>query len=220
MWQFSKFRAQHFIFGACTEHKNEMLKKRMQGKVNFHVGGNLIRSLWDQDHPLPPYFESREPEFKLTSTYLTERCARCVGQHCYGRRPNPPNRSTYFDVLVYVFIYGQYLRHVASGSDLAQGTKYPDWDSRSFFKPLHINWQNSSSSSVTTASFHILSYSPHNHHPATRHYIVWDKHSAHKRTKINQVFTTNFYVESSIRLLQIQVRVYTDAGITLEWILN
>jgi len=31
-----------------------MLKKRMQGKVNFHVRGNLIRSLWDQDHPLPP----------------------------------------------------------------------------------------------------------------------------------------------------------------------
>jgi len=57
-------------------------KKRMQGKVNFHVTGNLIRSLRDQDHPLPPYVESSRPEFKLTSTYLVETCARCAGQHC------------------------------------------------------------------------------------------------------------------------------------------
>jgi hypothetical protein len=110
MWQFSEFRVPHFIFGAGTEHKTRCWKKQTQGKVNFHVRGNLIRSLWDQDHPLPPYAESRRPEFKLTSTYLTETCARVPGSIVKAADRNSPTRSTYFEVLVYVFTYGQNLR--------------------------------------------------------------------------------------------------------------
>jgi hypothetical protein len=42
---------------------------------------------------------------------------------------NSPTRSTYYDAFMHLFIVS-IAGYVASGSDLAQGTKYPEWDFR------------------------------------------------------------------------------------------
>jgi len=56
----------------------------------------------------------------------------------------PPEAHILTCLFVYLFMV-TISSYVVSGSDLAQGTKYTDWDSRGFSKPLHILHDHTSS---------------------------------------------------------------------------